>query len=81
MFYNGAMDVLQPKIDDGTLIVTSGQTSFNEVATEGWLKAKAQERMENLITNYYNSGTDLVGVLSPNDQLAEGILNAAGARS
>ena len=78
VFYDGAMDVLQPKIDDGTLIVTSGQTSFNDVATEGWLKENAQERMDNLITNFYNSGTDLSGVLSPNDQLAEGILNAAG---
>ncbi len=81
VFYDGAMDVLQPKIDDGTLVVASGQTSFNDVATEGWLKSKAQERMDNLITNYYNSGTDLSGVLSPNDQLAEGILNAATAAS
>ena len=35
--------------------------------------------MENLITSYYSDGTDLDGVLSPNDQLAEGILNAATA--
>jgi len=79
VFFNGAMDVLQPKIDDGTLVVTSGQTSFDQVSTEGWKKEKAQERMENLITNYYSDGTDLSGVLSPNDQLAEGILNAATA--
>ena len=78
-FFNGAMDILQPKIDDGTLVVTSGQTSFDQVSTEGWKKEKAQERMENLITNYYSDGTDLSGVLSPNDQLAEGILNAATA--
>ncbi len=79
VFFAGAMDVLQPKIDDGTLKVTSGQTSFDQVSTEGWKKAKAQERMENLITNYYSDGTELDGVLSPNDQLAEGILNAASA--
>ncbi|MCJ7754628.1 MAG: sugar-binding protein, partial [Thermoanaerobaculales bacterium] len=79
VFFNGAMDVLQPKIEDGTLIVTSGQTSFDQVSTEGWKKEKAQERMENLITNDYSDGTDLSGVLSPNDQLAEGILNAATA--
>jgi putative multiple sugar transport system substrate-binding protein len=35
--------------------------------------------MENLITKYYSDGTPLHGVLSPNDQLAEGILNAANA--
>jgi putative multiple sugar transport system substrate-binding protein len=79
VFFNGAMDVLQPKIDDGTLKVTSGQTTFQQVSTEGWKKEKAQERMENLITNYYSDGTELDGVLSPNDQLAEGILNAASA--
>ena len=79
VFFNGAMDVLQPKIDDGTLKVTSGQTTFDAVSTEGWKKEKAQERMENLITKYYSDGTDLSGVLSPNDQLAEGILNAATA--
>ncbi len=79
VFFNGAMDILQPKIDDGTLVVTSGQTTFDKVSTEGWKKEKAQERMENLITNYYSDGTDLSGVLSPNDQLAEGILNAATA--
>jgi len=76
VFFNGAMDVLKPKIDDGTLKVTSGQTTFQQVSTEGWKKEKSQERMENLVTNYYSDGTKLNGVLSPNDQLAEGILNA-----
>jgi putative multiple sugar transport system substrate-binding protein len=79
VFFNGAMDVLQPKIDDGTLIVESGQVTFDTVSTEGWKKEKAQERAENLITNYYSEGTELDGALSPNDQLAEGILNAATA--
>jgi putative multiple sugar transport system substrate-binding protein len=79
VFFNGAMDVLQPKIDDGTLVVTSGQTTFDQVSTEGWKKEKAQERAENLITNYYSDGTEFDGALSPNDQLAEGILNAATA--
>ncbi len=65
MFFNGAMDILQPKIDDGTLVVKSGQTSFDQVSTEGWKKEKAQERMENLVTKYYSDGTPLAGVLSP----------------
>ena len=32
-FFNGAMDVLQPLIDAGTLVVKSKQTDFNTVAT------------------------------------------------
>ena len=76
VFFNGAMDVLQPKIDDGTVVVVSGETSLQQVATEGWKGSEAQKRMENLVTQYYNDGTELDGVLSPNDQLAQGILQA-----
>ncbi len=34
-FFTGAMSVLQPKIDDGTLTVVSGQTDFTECARLG----------------------------------------------
>ena len=30
------MDVLKPKIADGTLKVVSGQTDFNQAVTQGW---------------------------------------------
>ncbi len=30
------MSVLKPKIDDGTLKVVSGQTSFEQAVTQGW---------------------------------------------
>ena len=33
-FYNGAMSVLKPYIDNGTLKVLSGQTEFQQVATQ-----------------------------------------------
>jgi putative multiple sugar transport system substrate-binding protein len=79
VFFNGAMDVLQPKIDDGTLKVVSGQTSFQQVQTDNWDKGNAQKRMSNLITAHYSDGTVLDGVLSPNDQLALGILTATKA--
>jgi putative multiple sugar transport system substrate-binding protein len=78
IFFNGAMSVLQPKIDDGTLKVVSGQKSFTEVDTQGWLPANAQARATNLLTKYY-SKTNLDGVLSPNDTLARGILTAVKA--
>src|SRR6478736_2819093 len=35
VFFDGAMKVLQPKIDDGTLKVVSGQKDFNQVVTLG----------------------------------------------
>ncbi|MCL2515182.1 MAG: sugar-binding protein [Microbacteriaceae bacterium] len=76
LFFNGAMSVLQPKIADGTIKVVSGQTTFQKVATQGWLAQNAQKRMTDLITANYSKGTKLDGVLSPNDTLGRAILQA-----
>ncbi len=75
-FFGGAMDVLNPYIDNGKLKVVSGQKKFEEVATQGWSTEEAQKRMENLITAYYADGTKLDVVLSSNDSVANGITNA-----
>jgi putative multiple sugar transport system substrate-binding protein len=75
VFFNGAMDVLQPKIDDGTLNVVSGQTEIAQTATEGWKPENAQRRMDSLLTSSYGSET-LDGVLSPNDTLARAIITS-----
>jgi len=75
VFFNGAMSVLQPKIDDGTLVVGSGQTDINQTATQGWKAENAQSRMDSLLTSTYGSKT-LDGVLSPNDTLARAILTS-----
>ncbi len=76
VFYNGAMSVLQPKIDDGTLVVPSKQTSFQQTQTDQWDPKNSQTRMSNLITSTYSSGTPLDGVLSPNDTLGRSIITA-----
>src|SRR3954470_16440129 len=75
-FFNGAMSVLKPYIDKGTLVVKSGQTDFKTVAILRWDPATAQKRMEDLITKTYNGGTKVQGVLSPYDGLSIGILSA-----
>ncbi len=76
-FFKGAMDVLKPYIDDGTLKVLSGQTEFQQVATQGWQLKVAQDRMETVLNGFYSKGnTKLDGVLAPNDTLARGILAA-----
>lgn len=75
VFFNGAMEVLQPKIDDGTLNVVSGQTEIAQTATEGWKPENAQRRMDSLLTSSYGSET-LDGVLSPNDTLARAIITS-----
>jgi putative multiple sugar transport system substrate-binding protein len=75
-FFNGAMDILNPYIDNGTLNIVSGQRKFEEVATLNWSTEEAQKRMENLITANYADGTKLDAVLSSNDSCAIGISNA-----
>jgi len=77
-FYNGAMSVLKPYIDKGTLKVVSGQTSFQQVATQQWKLDTAQSRMETILNGFY-SGKKLDGVLSPYDGISRGILNATKA--
>ncbi|ARC55903.1 Multiple sugar-binding periplasmic receptor ChvE [Frondihabitans sp. 762G35] len=76
VFFNGAMSILQPKIDDGTLKVVSGQTKFTQVSTQGWLAQNAQTRMSNLLQASYSGSTALDGVLSPNDTLGRAIIQA-----
>lgn len=75
VFFDGAMSVLQPKIDDGTLKVVSGQTSFEQAVTQGWKAENAQKRMDTLLSGSYSSA-ELDGVLSPNDTLARAILTS-----
>lgn len=75
-FFGGAMDVLQPYIDNGKLVVPSGQTERTVVSTPGWDSAKAQQRMDNLITANYANGTKLDAILSSNDSVAIGIVAA-----
>ncbi len=78
-FFQGAMDVLQPLIDDGTIVVPSGQVSQDEVGTLRWDGAVAQARMDAILAANYTDGKTLHGVLSPYDGLSRGILSATTA--
>jgi putative multiple sugar transport system substrate-binding protein len=75
VFFDGAMSVLKPQIDNGTVVVGSGQTDIKQTATDGWKAENAQRRMDSLITSTYSSKT-LDGVLSPNDTLARAIITS-----
>ena len=76
LFWQGAIDTLQPYLDDGTLEVPSGQMDIDQAATQRWEQETAQKRMENLLTTHYNGGEELAGVLAPADPLSRGIINA-----
>ena len=78
-FYGGAMDVLQPYIDAGKLVVPSGQIAKEEVATANWATDAAQSRFENILSSNYADGTNLDAVLASNDSTALGVENALAA--
>ncbi len=75
-FFNGAMDVLQKYIDDGKLVVVSGQTDFDTVATAAWDSQTAMERAQNILASYYADGTQVDAWLCSNDSTALGVTQA-----
>ena len=78
-FFSGAMDVLNPYIDQGKLVVKSGQKDFEQVATQGWKTENAQNRMDAIIAANYADGTQLDAVMCSNDSTALGVANALEA--
>jgi len=74
-FYDGAMSVLQPLIDEGKINIVSGQMGMDTVGTLRWDGAVAQARMDNLLSAHYTD-KDVHGVLSPYDGLSIGILSS-----
>ena len=75
-FWNGAIDTLKPYLDDGTLVVPSGQTDIEQAAILRWQQETAQRRMEDLLTGFYTGDLEVDGVLSPYDGLSRGIITA-----
>ncbi len=77
-FFGGAMDVLQSYIDDGKLVVQSGQVKKEECATADWSTEKAQSRMDAILSsNYADKQIDVV--LCSNDSTALGVENSLEA--
>ncbi|GIN57079.1 multiple sugar-binding periplasmic receptor ChvE [Lederbergia ruris] len=74
-FYDGAMSILQPYIDDGKLIVKSGQMGMDKVSTLRWDAAQAQSRMENLLSTHYTD-EEVDAILSPYDGISIGVISA-----
>jgi putative multiple sugar transport system substrate-binding protein len=75
-FYNGAMSVLQPLIDNGTIVIKSGQMGMEKVGTLRWDGAVAQARMDNILSANYSDGSRVHGVLAPYDGLSRGIISS-----
>jgi len=75
VFYNGQMSKLQPYVDNGKIVIKSGQNGAAECAIQSWDSAKAQARMDNLLSGYY-SDEPLDICLSTADCLAIGCISS-----
>ena len=75
-FYNGAFDVLKPYIDSGKLVVPSGQTAFDAVATDQWQTDVALDRAQNVLASFYSDGTKLDAWVCSNDSTSMGVTQA-----
>lgn len=81
MFFEGAMGVLSPYIEDDKLNVKSGQTGFEEVATSNWSSENAQKRAASILADYYPDGTGPDAWMCSNDSVALGIIHALEKRN
>ncbi len=77
-FWDGAMSVLEPYIEEEQLVVQSDQMSFEQGATLRWDGSKAQERMDNLLSAHYSS-EDIDVVYSPFDGISRGVISSLKA--
>lgn len=74
-FFGGAMDVLNPYIESGQLVVRSGQKTREQCATPNWDEQEAQSRMDNILTAHY-TGENIDAVLCSNDSVSLGVQSA-----
>ena len=78
-FYQGAIDVLKPYIDEGKLTIKSGQIEFTDVATPTWKTEVAQTRADSILASFYADGSSIDAWLCSNDSTALGVTNALEA--
>jgi len=77
-FFNGAMSVLKPYIDQGVLTIASGENTIEQVATKRWNGKLARTRMSQLLTSVY-AKKRVDAVLSPYDGMSVEIIAALKA--
>lgn len=54
--YNGVMEILQPYLDDGTLVCMSEKTSFDDTGILRWSRDLAEARFREIMENSYEEG-------------------------
>ena len=80
LIYKGAMSVLKPYLDNGSIVIKSLQSTLKETTTKNWSRDEAQARMMTLLTKFYAYNEPLNAVLVMNDNMALGVMLALEAK-
>lgn len=72
-----AMNVLQPYIDSGKLVVPSGRTDFYDC--NSWNPDGMQAMFAEVLSEYYSDGTRLDAVYAPTDYVAQMVIDTLPA--
>ena len=75
LLHRGVMGVLQPYLDDGTLVCKTGRTSFEDTCILRWSQETAQQWCENYLTGFY-ADEDLDIACTAFDGFAYGVKSA-----
>lgn len=77
--YNGVMEILQPYLDDGTLVCRSGQTSFEDTGILRWGRDRAQEEIQSILDKFYQDTQTPDIIVTGYDDAACGAVDALEA--
>ncbi|MCL2832819.1 MAG: sugar-binding protein, partial [Treponema sp.] len=73
--YDGQMSVIKPYIDNGKIIVKSGETTLEATAIPDWATKNAETHVADILDTYYGN-TKINTILSTNDSMAMGAMDA-----
>ncbi len=73
-FFDGAMQVLKPYIDNGQLVVRSGKVQFKQIAVLRWDVPTAQKRFTQILAEDYKT-EKVDAVLAPFDGMSVGLID------
>ena len=76
LYYEGAMKILRPYLDNGQLVCPTLETSFEQTATKDWNPKNAKERMTRIYVDHYSEGAPINVILAPNDAVANAVIEA-----
>lgn len=75
-FYNGVMEILQPYLDDGTLVCPSGRISFEDTGILRGGRERSKMELKGILDEFYQNARTPDIICTGSDETAYGALDA-----